>query len=83
MVRTFIQGRKFAPTRDEAIELIKLSLLKRNYKTVGEVAPYPCPVQHRKGTTWWEWLAEVIEIPGGGEGNDGRKATQTDCIKTT
>lgn len=62
MVRTFIQGRKFAPTRDEAIELIKLSLLKRNYKTVGEVAPYPCPVQCRAGTIWWEWQQEVEEV---------------------
>lgn len=60
MVRTFIQGRKFAPTRDEAIELIKLSLLKRNYKTVGDVAPYPCPVQPRADSIWWEYQVEVI-----------------------
>jgi hypothetical protein len=63
MVRTFIQGRKFAPTRDEAIELIRLSLLKRNYKTVGEVAPYPCPVQHRTKSIWWEYQVEVIIWP--------------------
>jgi hypothetical protein len=83
MVKYYMQGRAWAQTPGEAVAQTYKKLRAAGYIVTGPMSIRPCLVQHRKGTTWWEWLAEVIEIPGGGEGNDGRKATQTDCIKTT
>ena len=63
MVRTFIQGRVFAPTYSEAVQSITLSIENRGYDLVGEANPYPCPVQYQDDTIWWEYQVEVIIWP--------------------
>ena len=62
MDKIFIQGRVFAPTFDEAVQEAIAALAKRNYKTVGDVAPYPCLIQPKADTVWWEYQCEIEVI---------------------
>lgn len=64
MVKHFIQGRTWAQTPGEAMAQTARKLRDNGYCVLdGGLTIRPCPVQHRRGITWWEWQAEVIQVP--------------------
>lgn len=50
-----------AHTYDEAKNSVIKVLGQKGYVPVGEVKPYPCPVQPWNEVVWWEYVCEVEE----------------------
>lgn len=59
--RIYIQGRVYAKTQTEALEMIETVVTKKGYTLTRPPNIRPAFTQHIKGVIWWEYIARVQE----------------------
>ena len=59
--RIYIQGRVYAKTQTEALEMIETVVTKKGYTLTRPPNIRPAFTQHIKGVIWWEYIIRVQE----------------------
>jgi len=61
--KLYLQGRAITSTLEKAKRNAKIQISKKGCRPVGEIKVFKAPVQPYKDKIWWEWQAEVEEMP--------------------